>query len=225
MTTKQLREWLFTNNKEDQWWLCVGGDNEQDILSLDQIDARLRTASGSVKALHVSQSEMANPPWIDVDAPAPEASRALSTATVPPSETLGMIALLLPLVGALLNLFWVADMSLLQGPGSSLNMIMIIVVVSSAVLIGVEASQLGIGSAIDPRVAAGKRVTGPVGWAVFTLFLWMFGFPGYMYFRSKFGMNNMLVGAIAAALFFVGTVVFVEGAIEARIEQVRNIRF
>ncbi|MDB6140880.1 MAG: hypothetical protein JWO94_3952 [Verrucomicrobiaceae bacterium] len=224
MTTKQLREWLFTNNKEDQWWLSVSGVNDEGTLNLDQIESRLKSAAGSVKALHISQSEMKSPPWIDVDSIAAQAPAVSAAAPGPASETLGMIALLLPLVGALLNIFWVANMSLLQGPGSSLNMIMVLVVVGSAVLIGVEATQLGIGGPTDSRVLAGKRVTGPVGWAAFTLFMWLFGFPGYMYFRSKFGMKNMFAGAIAATIFFLGTVFVMNAAIESKMSEIENLK-
>lgn len=223
MTTKQLREWLFTNNKEDQWWLYVNGVNSDSTMTLDQIDSRLKTALGSVKALHVSQADMTNPPWVDIDLASSPPSRMASASPALPSETLGMIALVLPLIGAFLNIFWVANMSLFQGPGSSLNMIMILVIVGSAIMIGVEAARLGIGGPSDPRTAAGKRVTGPVGWAVFTIFMWIFGFPGYMHFRSKFGMKNMLIGAIASTVFFVGTVVVINEAIESKMSEIRNI--
>lgn len=224
MTTKQLREWLFTNNKEDQWWLSLDGQIEKLALRLDQVDELLKYSEGSsAKALHASQSEMSNPPWIDIDFGSKNISVSQTPAKPAANETLGMLAILMPLIGALLNVFWVGNMNLLQGPGSTLNVIVVIVVVGSAILIGMEASQIGIGSESDSRVKNGKRVTGPAGWAVGTMLMWVIGFPAYMYVRSKFGLKNMVVGALAAAVLFVGTTLAINSAIEERMSDIKGM--
>ena len=135
-------------------------------------------------------------------------------------ETLGIICLLIPLAGAMLNYFWIGSMNLLQGPGSSLSMIIVLTVISTGILIGVEANQLGIGGPNDPRVQKGQSVTGPVGWAVLTILFWIVGFPAYMYYRSQYGLKNMLAGAICTAALFLGSAHMINSAIEAKQDEI-----
>lgn len=221
MTTKQLREWMFTNNKEDQWWLSRDSVPENKAITITEIEEKLKSVrGGTFRALHVSQTSMANPPWIDIDLLTASPQQSPPVSVTPPTETLGMIALLLPLVGALLSLGWVGNMNLLQGPNTALNLIMVLVIVGSALLIGVEASRLGIGGPADPRVIAGNRVTGAIGWAAFTMLLWVVGFPAYMHFRSKFGLRNMLVGSIAVTVFFLGCVMVISSAIDNKAAEI-----
>ena len=79
MTPKQLREWLFQNGQEDQWWLSLDAVTEESPLTVSEIEERVRLREyGTAQALHVSQAEMSNPPWIDVEFPS-------QTASAPPN--------------------------------------------------------------------------------------------------------------------------------------------
>ncbi|MDA9923645.1 MAG: hypothetical protein P1U87_22305 [Verrucomicrobiales bacterium] len=234
MKPKQLREWLFQNGQEDQWWLCIDTVTEESPLTVAEIEEYIASGDyGTVQALHVSQSEMSNPPWIDVELPSqqPAHSPAMRTpihsttaaAASPqkPQETLGIIILLLPLISALLIWFWVGSMNMLQNPGSTLSMLAIGTVIATGVLVGIEASQLGIGSDSD-KDKKGRKKTGPIGWAVFTLLLWIIGFPAYLGYRSRYGAKNMVVGGIAVALLFLAAVAVMNATIEEAAGEIRR---
>ena len=72
-------------------------------------------------------------------------------------------------------------------------------------------SRLGIGSKAD-EAAAGKRRNGPWNWGLFILLLWIIGFPAYLYHRSRYGVQNLLLpglitaGCLIATPFFTGAI-------------------
>ncbi len=67
MTTSQLRQWSLKNSQPDQWWLCLDGVTDEIPVTVAKIEERLKAGEFSKgQILHVSQAEMANPPWIDV---------------------------------------------------------------------------------------------------------------------------------------------------------------
>lgn len=232
MTFNQLREWLFQNSLEDQWWLSLDSVTEESPLTVSEIEECIESGDyGTAQALHVSQSEMTNPPWIDVEIPSrtpPQAFQAqrptvssIAPATQKPQEALGIIILLLPLVSALLIWFWVGSMNMLQNPGSTLSLLVIGTVIATGVLVGIEASQLGIGSDSD-KDKKGRKRTGPVGWAVFTILMWIISYPAYLWYRSRYRAKNMIVGGVAVALVFLGTAVMMNVAIEERGSEIRR---
>ncbi len=232
MTPIQLRQWLFQNSKEDQWWLCLDGVTEELPVSLAEIQRLIGSGEyARTQVLHTSQAEIANPPWIDVTQPAafavpatmkpqlamvaPIAAPALSAAlpsppdsdASKPDETLGIIILLIPLIGVFL--IWFSPVTLLL-PLSALT------VASTAILVGVEANKLGIGKGKKyDKKGREKRESGPIGWAVLLLAFWIIGFPYYLYWRSRYGAKNMLVGGIGVALLFFGILVLVSMAAES----------
>ena len=70
MTIKQLREWLFTNSLDDQWWLCIDDSVDSSlVILLDVENVLVPTFHGKIQVLHVTQSELTNPPWVDVENP------------------------------------------------------------------------------------------------------------------------------------------------------------
>jgi hypothetical protein len=79
--------------------------------------------------------------------------------------------------------------------------IAIAVICITAILGGIEASQLGIGSDTD-RTAKGKRKYTPRNWGAFILGLWIVGFPAYLYRRSRYGAHNLLLPAVIVSLLF-----------------------
>lgn len=158
-------------------------------------------------------------------APAPPPLPSQSTqadGTGKRNESLAAIALMLPLGGAVLNMFWVGGMNLLQGPESSMNLIMAVVVIGTAILIGMEAGHLGMGGPDDPAVKAGKKATSPAGWGIGTALLWIGIFPAYMFHRSKFGVRNHLAVALLVMVMFLGTVIHMFSAIEEKKDEVRR---
>ncbi len=136
------------------------------------------------------------------------------------SETIAIIALLMPLGGAVLNLFWVGNMNLLQGPGSALNLIMAMIVVGTAILIGVEAGSLDMGGPNDPQ---GEKATSPIVWGIATVFFWIICFPAYMFKRSKYGVKNRIIEAVLIAFLYCWSATYVFLAIEDQKDKVRRV--
>jgi len=226
MTPSQLREWSFQNSQPDQWWLSLDAVTEEIPVTVSEIEEHLKSGLyGTIQALHVSQAGMENAPWVELTMPpvmkAPSAMQPLLAVVAPaplpalpptatdetqkPQETLGIIILVLPLATSLLIWQWVGGMNLLQNPGSVLTLLSIGTVVATGILAGIEAEKLGVGKGkkLDKN-GREKHQTGPIGWAIYVMLAWVFSFPAYMYWRSRYGAKNMLIGGIGVALLFLG---------------------
>jgi TM2 domain-containing membrane protein YozV len=72
MTPKQLREWLFKNSQDDQWWISLDAVTDDCPVTVKEIEERLKSGQyAQAQVLHVSQTELSNPPWIEAELPAP----------------------------------------------------------------------------------------------------------------------------------------------------------
>ena len=226
MTPSQLRHWSFQNSQPDQWWISLDAVTEEIPVTVVEIEERLKSGDYStVQALHVSQAEMENAPWIEVTMPPvmqappimqpslatiapippPSSHHSAKEETQKPQETLGIIMLVLPLASSLVIWQWVGGMNLLQNPGSVLTLLSVGTVVATGILAGIEADKLGVGKGkkLDKK-GREKHQTGPIGWAISVMISWVFSFPAYMYWRSRYGAKNMLIGGIGVALLFLG---------------------
>ena len=156
-----------------------------------------------------------------VSPPTPPSHPTSARQPIAGSELLGVIMLVTPVVSTLLIWQWVGSMNLLQNPSSPLQMLVILTIVGTAALGAVEANQLGIGSDLD-TAKNGKNRSGPAQWFVFILVMWILGFPMYLYWRSRYGRKNYLVGGIFAAMLFTGVAYAMSSAIEDTKAKIRN---
>ncbi len=157
---------------------------------------------------------------LTVPPPPPPQPPQIAASNTP--ETLGTIALIVPAVGAFLNFFWVGSMNLLQDPASSLNMISILVVVGTAVMIGIEASHLGIASREDKLRRGTESITPPLVWAIGSMLLWIGVFPYYFHVRARYGVSKRLVLALLVTVLFAISYFATNSAIEDRKSEVRR---
>lgn len=127
-----------------------------------------------------------------------------------PKADYGVFLLAIPIVSTLLILFWVGNMNLLQSPGDSMALIMIGTVVGTAILAAMEASKLGMVS--DRK----KGTYSPTAWFFIVSFLWIIGYPAYLFKRRHYGLKNRLGSGIAVAFVFVGTFSAYGAAIESK---------
>jgi hypothetical protein len=137
------------------------------------------------------------------------------------SEALGVLMLTAPFVAALLIVFWVGDMALIQNPGSTLNLLAFATVIGTAILVAIEAKQVGAGNNVD-LTPKGKKRSGPGSWFAVTLLLWVVGFPGWLYQRKRYGLKNLVVGGIVAMTFFVGSFAVMNATIERKKDEIRE---
>ena len=54
------------------------------------------------------------------------------------------------------------------------------------------------------------------------MLMWIIGYPVYLWYRSKYGAKNMVVGGIAVTFIFLGAAVLMNAAIEEKKGQVRD---
>jgi len=117
-------------------------------------------------------------------------------------ETLGFIALCMPIISAVLAWEWIPSLPLMQA-GSTLTLIGIVTVLITAVLVAIEAQQAGFGK--DPTGKEG----GPIEWFLKTVLVWIVFFPSYFYQRKRHGLKDRLAVAILAVVIFVGAMAYV----------------
>lgn len=118
---------------------------------------------------------------------------------------LGVAMLAVAALGAIL--VWRAE------PGNGTG-IAIATILITAILGGVEAKQLGIGSVAD-TTAKSKRKSGPWNWGALILLLWIAGFPAYLYRRSQYGARNLLLPAAVVSVLFVAAAFLAAPALPA----------
>jgi len=114
-------------------------------------------------------------------------------------ETLGLAMLFIPICTSLLMWFWVGSMNLLESPRSKLYLLAAITVLGTAILAAIEGSKLGIGSPSD-LTKDGERKVDVIESFIFMVFLWIIGYPEYLWTRSKYGLNNYLFPGIIIAI-------------------------
>ena len=117
---------------------------------------------------------------------------------------LGWALLLTPLAGTLALLFWVGNMSLLQGPAAASELVVLSVVVTTAALAAIEAKRLGM------RSDKSARTHSPTAWAAVVLLIWFVGYPAYLFERRKYGLPSRLALGIVLTFLFVGSAALVD---------------
>lgn len=136
-------------------------------------------------------------------------------------DQFGVPLLLIPVVSTLLVIFWVGQMSLIQGPGSSLALVGIVTVAATAALILMEARRVGAGTDSDVSKSGRKR-SSPIAWFVGGVLLWFIVYPAWMYQRSKYGLRNLVVGGLLVTLVFSGAYIAMSAAISSQQEEIQS---
>jgi hypothetical protein len=134
-------------------------------------------------------------------------------------EALGTMIVAVPFIATILIWFWVGSMNLFQNPGGTLTLLTLGTVISTAILIAVEASQLGMGSRVDSR---GKKGSSPAAWFVLSCLLWFVAFPWYLDQRRHYGRRPLVVAGILIGLVFIGSSFAMGSHIEAQKARVRD---
>lgn len=150
-----------------------------------------------------------------------DVSAEAAAATANAKETVGTLLVGLPLLSTLLIWSWVGSMNLLQNPAGSLMLISTLTGVGSAILVAMDASSCGAGSATDLD-KKGKKRWGPTAWFVFTIMFWIGAFPGWLYNRKRYGRRNLLVVGSLMAVIFLASSLTMGSAIEDKKAKIRS---
>lgn len=117
-----------------------------------------------------------------------------------------------PALAILLIWFWVGGMNLMQSPGSSLLLLGVLTIGSTAALAALEVSKA-------PQPGPAGR--SPTKWFFMIALLWIVAYPMYMYQRRHSGLPNRLLPACILALMFCVSWSVMNTSIEARKTEVR----
>lgn len=124
---------------------------------------------------------------------------ATGEAATPKPEILGNIILAIPIIaGVVAFVAWLTTSNSLTLTGIS-----VLTILTTAILICVEASTLGMGSPSDLN-AKGRRRDGPAAWLLGSLLLWLLVYPYYLRRRSSYGVANRQGISVLSLLVFFG---------------------
>lgn len=137
------------------------------------------------------------PPRIIQPPPPPSGLTHVGINTPRQSEALGYA--MLAIVGVSALLIWQSG-----NLGVPPLAFALIATISTAILGGVEAKKLGMGSNSD-LTPKGKKRTTPLSWAVSIFMVFAFVFPMYLYSRGRYGVRNLFLPGIIAAVVFLGS--------------------
>lgn len=135
------------------------------------------------------------------------------------SDALGYVILAIPFFSGVLVWLWIANLNILQDPSGTLWALTLVTIGATALLMSVEASQLGMGTRKDSH---GKIGTGPVAWFLAACIMWLIAFPWYLAQRGRYGRKSLVVGGIFVALFFIGSAAAVGSAIDAQKTRIQS---
>jgi len=153
-----------------------------------------------------------------------------SPADIP--DVMGIPLLLVPVVGlGLVYMAWSkisGDFMLIQarnvidGSKGNLYLAYAVVLIGSALLVGIDASRFGYGKNKAHTKSALR--TGPVGWAFGQLLLWIVAYPWYMFSRIHASSKALKLGGLSLlfALVFTGGSCAVSSTIDERVNQVNS---
>ena len=141
---------------------------------------------------------------------------SVSVDAAPADADYELALLLIPVAASFLAWFWIGNMSLLQGPRSSLGLLTALTVLSTAAIAAAEASKVGM------RRSRNAGTESPVGWFLGISLLWIVGYPMYLRKRRLFGLKDRCLVGILVAVVFVGTVAVLEWSIESTVSDFRQ---
>jgi len=128
-----------------------------------------------------------------------------------------LVAITTPIFSAMLIYFWIGQMNMLQGPASKLALVLVLTVWITAIAIGADALNLGIGSESRRgglRVSRGSaKSIGAVGFAVAVVFLWVVFYPFYFHYRTNYGGKNYVILSLLGLVCFLVSAFIIGGLI------------
>ena len=133
-----------------------------------------------------------------------------------PAADYGMFLLAIPVVTTMLIWFWVSGMNMLQSPGDTMALLMLVTVLGTAIVAAMEASKVGMKS--DRK----KGTYSATAWFFLITLLWIICYPIYLYKRKHYGLANRLVLGILVTVIFVGSWGIMNSAIEQKKAEIRS---
>lgn len=141
-----------------------------------------------------------------------------SSATKPKvNENLGLIAILLPFIGAFVAYFWIGSMRYIDDPAVKLSGFVAALVAITAILVALEASAVDAGGTND-LTSNDKQREGPVKWFIAMMLIWFIALPMWGKRRALYGLRNLFAAGLSSVLFFTCSIVIVSFQMDDRID-------
>lgn len=135
-----------------------------------------------------------------------------SQQNVPVDYEIGLLGI--PLFGVVALVFWISNLSLIEGVSDKLMMTGILVVISTACLVALEVSK---NSNKD-----NEEIGTPIYWMLCIVALWVVMLPEYLKRRAVFGLKNRLPLGVVLTLIFTYYFVTLNIATNEKKEEIRN---
>ncbi len=110
----------------------------------------------------------------------------------------GLLLLIIPLIGTVVIWLWIPSLTLMDSPTSKIMLIAAIVVVLTSAIAAFEAS-----ANKSAKVDSDSTDT-PLSWFLLMIFMWIVGYPAYLFSRHKYGLRNYCYPGFVVALIFLG---------------------
>ncbi len=127
-----------------------------------------------------------------------------------------LILIAIPLVATALIWGWVANMNLLQSPGSTLDLIGLFTVAGTALVASIEASKAGM------RRDKKLDTYSPITWFILIGLLWIIGYPAYLLKRKHSGLPNKVGVGLVVCVVFLFSYFTMNNAIETKKAEIRQ---
>ena len=133
------------------------------------------------------------------------------------SKDYGMFLLAIPVVGAMLVLFWVGNMALIEGPASKLTLVGLMTVLATAAVVYLEAK-----AAEEANGGPLEGVFSSTKWTILVALLWIVGYPWYMKKRKAYGLKDLFVPAVVITVIFMVVTLAVNASIDSAVEELNR---
>lgn len=128
---------------------------------------------------------------------------------------LGLLAFLVPFLGAFISYFIIMSSTLWDRPDQKLMIFTIVTIVISAILVFMDASKLNVNSSEKVKESAVSIFIG-------CLLLWIVVLPYYSIIRKKVGAKSYFIVSLLGVLLFTGTVLYIQSSIESSKDKARS---
>lgn len=155
-------------------------------------------------------------PTTDQGSTASSASASSVRHKSKPEADYGLFLLVIPVVATLLVWYWVSGMALIQFPGDTMMLILLGTVLGTAIVAAMEANKVGMES------NKAKGTYSATAWFFIVTFIWIIGYPIYLFKRRHYGLKNYLLPGIAITIIFTVSWFAMAVAIEDKKAEVRG---
>jgi hypothetical protein len=119
----------------------------------------------------------------------------------------------IPLFGIFLILFWVSNLSLIEGISDKLTLVFVLTILSTAAVVGKE---------VKENEGKSTKFKSPLSWLVSVTLLWLYFYPAYLKSRTLLGLKDRSFYGIILMVAFIGISYDLHQKIEERRSEIMN---